>query len=174
MTRGLATPGIAGSDTLVLTHTNHVQPKVAPAAVLEDDRIIEVSWDGKIVWEWVASDHIDEFGFSAAARSAIKAAPGVNAARGSFDWLHINSATYVGPNHWFDEGDRRFAPNNVIISSRQASFLAIVARDGKIVWRLGPDFSVSKELLAIRQIIGQHNAHIIPKGLPGGFPNGLP
>ncbi len=87
--------------------------------------------------------------------------------RGSFDWLHINSATYVGPNHWFDEGDQRFAPSNVIISSRQASFLAIVARDGKIVWRLGPDFSESKELRAIRQIIGQHHAHIIPKGLPG-------
>jgi hypothetical protein len=67
----------------------------------------------------------------------------------------------------FDEGDRRFAPNNVIISSRQASFLAIVGRDGKVVWRLGPDFSESKELLAIRQIIGQHHAHIIPKGLPG-------
>ena len=88
-------------------------------------------------------------------------------ARGGFDWLHINSATYVGPNHWFDEGDKRFAPNNVIISSRQASFLAIVGRDGKIVWRIGPDFSESKELRAIRQIIGQHHAHIIPKGLPG-------
>jgi hypothetical protein len=91
----------------------------------------------------------------------------VNAARGSFDWLHINSATYVGPNQWFDRGDQRFAPGNVIISSRQASFIAIVARDGKVVWRLGPDFSESKELRAIRQIIGQHHAHIIPKGLPG-------
>ena len=73
--------------------------------MLEDDRLIEVSAKGDIVWEWVAGDHIDEFGFSDAARKAIKAAPGVNAARGSFDWLHINSATYLGPNHWFDEGD---------------------------------------------------------------------
>jgi hypothetical protein len=160
------TPGAEGSKTLILTHTNHTRPNVATAG-LEDDRLIEVSWKGDILWEWVASDHIDEFGFSPAARKAIMAAPGVNAARGSFDWLHINSATYVGPNHWFDEGDQRFAPNNVIISSRQASFLAIVARDGKIVWRLGPDFSESKELRAIRQIIGQHHAHIIPKGLPG-------
>ena len=32
---------------------------------------------------------------------------------------------------------------------------------------LGPDFSESNELRAIRQIIGQHHAHIIPKGLPG-------
>ena len=159
-------PSAEGSKTLILTHRNHTDSNVAGAS-LEDDRLIEVAWTGDITWEWVASDHIDEFGFSAAARNAIKAAPGVNAGRGSFDWLHINSATYVGPNHWFDEGDQRFAPSNVIISSRQASFLAIVARDGKIVWRLGPDFSESKELRAIRQIIGQHHAHIIPKGLPG-------
>src|SRR5215510_4205733 len=159
-------PSIEGSNTLVLTHTNRARPNVARAE-LEDDRLIEVSPKGGILWEWVASDHIDELGFSADARNAIKAAPGVNNARGSFDWLHINSATYVGPNHWFDEGDKRFAPNNVIISSREASLIAILARDGSIVWRIGPDFSASKELRAIRQIIGQHHAHIIPKGLPG-------
>jgi hypothetical protein len=61
----------------------------------------------------------------------------------------------------------RFAPNNVIISSRQASLIAIVARDGSIAWRMGPDFSASEELRKIRQIIGQHHAHLIPKGLPG-------
>ena len=129
-----ATPAIGGGKTLILTHTNRSRPNVADKP-LEDDRLIEVSPDGNIVWEWVASDHIDEFGFADDARKAIKAAPGFNAARGSFDWLHINSATYVGPNHWFDEGDTRFAPNNVIISSRQASLLAIVGRDGSIVWR---------------------------------------
>ena len=161
-----STPAIEGGSTLILTHTNRTQPKVAEVP-LEDDRLIEVSWNGDIVWEWVASDHIEELGFAADARKAIKAAQGFNKARGSFDWLHINSAHYVGPNRWFDQGDTRFAPNNVIISSREASLLAIVGRDGKIVWRLGPDFSESKELRAIRQIIGQHHAHLIPKGLPG-------
>jgi hypothetical protein len=177
----------SGGNTLLLTHINHRKPDIAEVP-LEDDRLIEVSPEGKIVWEWVASDHVEEFGFSAAARLAIKAASvanpgrgagagrgdganagrgGANADRGSFDWLHINAATYVGPNRWFDEGDRRFAPNNVIISSRQASFVAIVGRDGKIVWRIGPDFLESKELRAVRQIIGQHHPHIIPKGLPG-------
>ena len=160
------TPGVDAGNTLILAHTDRRQPKVADVQ-LEDDRLIEVSSSGDIVWEWVASDHIDELGFSPDARKAIKAASAVNAARGSFDWLHVNSATYVGPNRWFDQGDRRFAPNNVIISSREASLLAIVGRDGSIVWRLGPDFSESKELRAIRQIIGQHHAHFIPKGLPG-------
>jgi hypothetical protein len=160
------TPAIEGGNTLILTHADRTQPNVADVP-LEDDRLIEVSWSGDIVWEWVASDHIDELGFAADARKAIKAGGSFNAARGSFDWLHLNSATYVGPNRWFDQGDARFAPNNVIISSREASLLAIVGRDGSIVWRLGPDFSASKELRAIRQIIGQHHAHFIPKGLPG-------
>jgi len=182
-----ATPSAQGGNTLVLTHTNLSKPDIADVT-LEDDRLIEVSPGGDIVWQWVASDHVEEFGFSPAARTAIKAASATagrgrgaapagaaapagganpNAERGSFDWLHINSATYVGPNKWFDAGDRRFAPNHVIISSRQSGFVAIVGRDGKIVWRIGPDFLESKELRAIRQIIGQHHPHIIPKGLPG-------
>jgi len=161
-----STPAVEGGNTLILTHTNRTQPNVADRP-LEDDRLIEVSWSGDILWEWAASDHIDELGFATDAREVIKAAAAFNAARGSYDWLHVNSATYVGPNRWFDQGDTRFAPNNVIISSREASLLAIVARDGSIVWRLGPDFSESSELRAIRQIIGQHHAHIIPKGLPG-------
>lgn len=162
-----ATPGITPGKTLILTHTNHVQPKVAPTATLEDDRIIEVSPEGAVLWQWLASDHIDDFHFDSRAREAIASAPGANPARGSFDWLHVNSATYVGPNHWFDEGDMRFAPNNIVISSRQASLFAIIARDGRIVWQMGPDFNTSPELRAIRQTIGQHHAHIIPKGLPG-------
>jgi hypothetical protein len=174
-----AAPGIEGGDTLLLTHTIRVQPKVAPGATLEDDRLIEISREGKVVWDWVASDHVDEFHFDTNARKVISSAFGVNATRGSFDWVHLNSATYVGPNHWYDEGDKRFAPNNVIVSSREASFVAIVARDGSIVWQLGPDFSVSPELRAMRQIIGQHHAHVIPKGLPGAgnlmvFDNGGP
>ena len=159
-------PAVEGGNTLILTHADRMQPNVADV-LLEDDRLIEVSWNGDTVWEWLASDHIDELGFAPDARKAIKAARSFNKARGSFDWLHINSATYVGPNQWFDQGDRRFAPNNVIISSREASLLAIVGRDGSIVWRLGPDFSQSSELRAIRQMIGQHHAHVIPKGLPG-------
>jgi hypothetical protein len=161
-----ATPAVDRGTTLLLTHTDRMQPKVADR-LLEDDRLIEVSWDGKITWEWVASDHIDEFGFAADARQAIRNTTGRGGAQAGFDWLHVNSATYVGPNKWFDAGDARFAPTNVIISSREASLLAIVARDGSLAWRLGPDFSASRELRAIRQIIGQHHAHFIPKGLPG-------
>ncbi len=163
------TPAVQGGNTLILSHANRTQPKVADV-LLEDDRLFEVDWNGTILWDWIASDHVDEFGFSPEARQAIRGGGGAGGRGGparGFDWVHINSATYLGPNRWFDAGDKRFAPNHVMISSREANFLAIIARDGSIVWRLGPDFNVSPETRAIRQIIGQHHAHLIPKGLPG-------
>src|SRR5512138_1641592 len=111
-----STPAGNSGNTLILTHTDRTQAKVADVP-LEDDRLIEVAPDGKVVWEWLASDHIDAMGFAPDARAAIKSARSFNKGRGSYDWLHVNSATYVGPNQWFDQGDKRFAPNNVIISS---------------------------------------------------------
>jgi hypothetical protein len=192
-------PASRGANTLVLAHTDRNLPNIADGLV-QDDHLVEYGPDGKIRWQWSASDHRDEFGFSTAAFAAIRedargggggpraggAAPGAGraggagpgrgaapgAARGpaaprAFDWLHINSATYVGPNRWFDAGDKRFAPENVIISSRQASFVAIIARDGHVVWRMGPDYRETPELKRIGQVIGQHHAHLIPKGLPG-------
>jgi hypothetical protein len=142
---------------------------VAGETTLEDDRLIEVGPDGKVGWEWVVSDHIEDLHLDKDAREAIHRGGGgrEGAGRGGFDWFHMNSATYVGPNHWYDEGDKRFAPENVIVSSRAASIVAIVARDGKIVWQIGPDYSATPELRAIHQVIGQHHAHMIPKGLPG-------
>ena len=42
--------------------------------LLEDDRLIEVSWNGDVGWEWLAGDHIDELGFAPDARKVIKEA----------------------------------------------------------------------------------------------------
>jgi outer membrane protein assembly factor BamB len=161
-----AQPDLDGGKMLLLVHANHVVPAISDR-MLEDDRLIEISRDGEILWDWTASDHVDGLGFSAEAREIIRAAPNFNRARGSVDWLHINSATYVGPNRWYDRGDDRFHPEHVVISSRQANIIAIVARDGDIVWRMGPDYRNSTELAEIGQVIGQHHPHIIPRGLPG-------
>jgi hypothetical protein len=159
-------PAVSNAPTLILTHSNPTVPGVSDRR-LEDDRLIEVSWDGAVLWQWRASDHVDELGFSADARAVIRQAIGFSRARDSYDWLHVNAASYVGPNRWYDAGDTRFAPDNVLISSREASVIAIVGRDGKIVWRMGPDYRESDALRRLGQIIGQHNPHIIPKGLSG-------
>jgi hypothetical protein len=159
-------PAVSSGRTLVLTHTNPTNPRVSDRR-LEDDRLVEVTWDGKVEWEWRASDHADELGFSEAARAVIREGAPFNRARDSFDWLHINAAAYLGPNRWHDAGDARFAPDHIIISSRAANIIAIVGRSGQIVWRMGPDYRESEALRKLGQIIGQHNPHIIPVGLPG-------
>ncbi|HEU4651851.1 MAG TPA: aryl-sulfate sulfotransferase [Croceibacterium sp.] len=155
-------PAARAERTLLLTHTSHRDPAVA-GVLLEDDRLVEVDRAGAVTWTWRAADHIGELGFDPAARAAIARL----GTRDGYDWLHANSARYLGPNRWHDAGDARFHPDNVIVSSRQASVVFIVARDGSVAWRLGPDFSASPALAAIGQVIGQHDAHLIPPGLPG-------
>ena len=82
--------------------------------------------------------------------------------------MHINSMSVLGPNHWYEEGDERFHPDNIIWDAREANIMAIISKEtGKIVWQIGPDFTQTPELRAIGQIIGQHHCHMIPKGLPG-------
>src|SRR5262245_22929130 len=120
-----ALPMVRGGRTLIVTHTNVTRREISDR-LLEDDRLIEVSWDGRIVWEWLASDHVDGFGFSEQAREAIRRSPGWADNRGSGDWLHINAAAHLGPNKWYDAGVRRFHPDNVIISSRNTSVMAII------------------------------------------------
>ena len=161
-----SSPSAGSGRTLLLAHANPTKPEITNRR-LEDDLIIEVSWDGKILWKWLASDHVDELGFSGAARNAIHRSVAWNANRASADWLHINAAAYVGPNRWYDGGDQRFHPDNVIWSSREANIIAIIDRTGAVVWRMGPDYRESTALRALGQVIGQHNPHIIPKGLPG-------
>jgi hypothetical protein len=158
----LATSG----RTLILSHKNVIVPGISDKR-LEDDYIIEVSWDGEILWEWLASDHVEELGFSEDARNAIYRSVNWHEKRESADWLHINAMAYVGPNHWYDNGDARFHPDNIIFSSRQANIIGIIDREGSVVWRMGPDYRSSKALKELGQIIGQHHPHIIPKGLPG-------
>jgi hypothetical protein len=156
------TPTLAGASVLMLTHASRTDPAIADV-MIDDDRLIELDPAGKVVWQWRASDHVDEFGLTAPMRAAIRRL----AKRDGYDWFHVNSAAWLGPNKWFAAGDKRFDPRNVLISSRQASLIAIVARDGKIVWRLGPDSTVSPEARALGQVIGQHNVTMIPEGLPG-------
>jgi hypothetical protein len=93
----------------------------------------------------------------------------------SADYLHVNDLKVVGSNHWYDQGDQRFHPDNLIFCSRNANFTAIIERhSGKIVWTLGPNYpalargeAARKVPRPVDQISGQHDAQIIPAGLPG-------
>lgn len=160
-------PKAYGGNTLILAHKNVHKPQISDKLLL-DDTILEVDPDGNIVWEWVLSDHFDELGFDEHARKALYEDPnrryfGNNAG----DWMHINSMSTIGPNKFYDQGDLRFHPDNIIWDAREANIIAIIDKaTGKLVWKLGPDYS-QPEVRHLGWIIGQHHAHIIPRGLPG-------
>jgi Arylsulfotransferase (ASST) len=147
--------------------------------VVGDQGVYEVAPDGRIVWEWKAGDHLDEFGFTTEGfeylrRSVARQPDNI------WGYLEINSAKTLGPNRWHREDpDTVFAPDNILISSRKANIVALIdKRTGKIVWRLGPYFDaepgsehqrINSHSLPrpLDQISGQHNPHFIADGLPG-------
>ena len=135
-----------------------------------DDAVEEVTPGGKVVWNWAIGDHLNELGFTPAELVLLKSS--LNA-----DYLHINNMTPVGANKWFDGGDQRFNPDNVLIDSRNGNFIIIIDRaTGHVVWRLGPDYPPLTVSYSWRpqtvprpvdQLSGQHDAHLIEAGLPG-------
>ena len=160
---------LANGDTLLLSN------RVAHLAgfgrrLMLDPVIYEVDPKGRIVWSWRASQHLGEMGFTGTRLTRLEREAGA-------DYLHMNAMTPLGPNRWAASGDARFAPDNILISSRNANFLAIISRKtGRIVWRLGPHFPQAKHPYAavVRKIpyrldgfSGQHDAHMIAQGLPG-------
>ena len=80
----------------------------------------------------------------------------------------MNCVSWLGDNPWYEKGDKRFHPDNIIFGSRESCVMGIIDhRTGRLVWRLGPDFSENEALQKMGWIIGQHHVHMIPKGLPG-------
>lgn len=156
-------------NSLVLGHRNVRNPKISDKLLI-DDLIMEVNWDGDIVWEWLCSDHFDEFGFREGARNALARNPNYRQTEpeGQGDWMHINSMSTLGPNKWYDAGDERFHPDNIIVDGREANLIFIIdKKTGKVVWKIGPYYDETPELRKLGWIIGQHHAHMIPRGLPG-------
>ena len=172
---GYYAPGqefIPQGDTLILAHYDEIVKNIS-FHELKDDVIYEVDWQGNLTdFEWHATDHFDELGFTNLARFGIYFFPETNFFRIRLrpgDWLHINSLSVLGRNKWYDLGDERFHPDNIIIDSRDANIIMIISREtGEIVWKVGPDYSIFTEVgNKLGRIIGPHHAHLIPECLPG-------
>ncbi|MEG6616680.1 aryl-sulfate sulfotransferase [Peptococcaceae bacterium 1198_IL3148] len=161
-------PEVDGGNTLILCHRNVFNHKISDKVLL-DDTILEVDWEGNIVWEWNCNEHFDELGFDEAAKNLLFRDPNMRPAGGGMgDWMHINSMSVLGPNKWYDAGDERFHPDNIIWDARESNIMAIIDKHtGKIVWKVGPYYDQDEALIKLGWIIGQHHVHMIPKGLPG-------
>ncbi len=144
-------------STLLLTHHVCCVPEISQEELL-DERILEVAWDGSILWQWDASAHFAALQLGEADRK--------HAAQGG-DWLHLNALSVLGPNRFYDAGDARFAPENLLCSSQTYNLFFIIEKaSGEIVWQIGPEqHAPDRERLGA--IYGQHHVHMIPKGLPG-------
>ncbi|NVD70969.1 aryl-sulfate sulfotransferase [Duganella sp. BJB1802] len=163
---------LPNGNTLVLANVVHPLAGFAAPQVL-DDVIYEVTPGGDVVWKWLASDHLNEFGFKPESLKLVKNGYSPRGKAAPFDYLHVNNMSVLGPNRWFDAGDRRFNPDNILIDSREANFIVIIDKQsGKVVWSLGPDYPAQARgprvlPRPVDQIVGQHDAHLIEPGLPG-------
>ena len=145
-------------STLVLGFVERTAPDLAPGVVF-DGVLYEIDFEGRVTWTWSAIDHIHELGFRQAIFDDI--------ARYGGHFLVLNAASRLGPNRHHRAGDPRFHPDNILINSRNQAFMAIVDREtGRIVWTLGPEYESEAER-ALEPIIGAHQPHLIPEGLPG-------
>ena len=125
-----------------------------------DNHVTEYDINGNVLWDWCAAEHIDQLGLNEKRRKAMKKQTVNNFAFGQEnDWIHLNTAIALGENKWYDEGDERFHPENIMICSRSLSAVYIIDKKTKdIVYTLK-----GRE----GRFRLQHYAHLIPKGLPG-------
>ncbi len=154
-------PFIHRGRTLILSQKSGTWPEVTRDYLPRAARIIEVTWEGEIVWEWMPAEHFQEFGHSEEAQKTIMAG-----CRNQH-CVFLNTVSYLGPNRWYDAGDERFHPDNIITDDRGTMLFIISKKTGKVVWKVGPEYTSTPALRELGCIIGPHHAHMIPKGLPG-------
>jgi outer membrane protein assembly factor BamB len=125
---------------------------------MRGDIVVEVNpKKGTIVSEWKTWEHLDLNKFSPMCP--------IN------DWTHMNSIQELPENKWYDKGDKRFKPGNLLINPRNLDEIYIIERKtGKVVWAGGHGYNTGLQHC--------HEPRMIGKGLPGEgniliFDNGL-
>ncbi|MCP4200857.1 MAG: hypothetical protein GY769_02855 [bacterium] len=104
------------------------------------DDILEINRAGDTVWEWKSGEHLDAY-------YALETA--------SAEITHLNSIQELPPNKWFDGGDSRFRPGNLLISARNMNAIFLIDRATKeVVWTYS------------HELDRQHEALMIAKGFP--------
>ncbi|MGO3751907.1 MAG: thioredoxin domain-containing protein [Peptoniphilaceae bacterium] len=168
---GYYVPGMEAKSnsgkTLILAHDNIIDTNISDKEIL-DEVIYEVDYEGNILWKYSFSKNFKDIGFSEQEKNVIYRNPNIkNIGKGLGDYLHISSIAYLGPNKWFDQGDFRFHPDNIIFSSMIGNFIGIVDKKyKKIVWKVGPSLN-DENFRKLGGIIGPTHIQMIPRGLPG-------
>jgi hypothetical protein len=130
-------------------------PAVGPGEV-RSPRIIEVTPEKQVVWEWRGEEHIAELTEILGIQFPL---PGKGGR--SLDWAHNNSCHVIGENE-SGQTDGRFKTGNILISYPNLNTVAVIDRDsGQIVWAWGPG-----------ELDGQHSPSMLENGHILMFDNG--
>ena len=125
---------------------------------IKGDSVIEIDPAGQIVWQWHSHEHLDLN--YCGPKGCRYLAGSTRTLKEASDWTHMNTLQLVPENRWFDGGDTRFRPGNLILLARNFSTVYVVDRQrGEIVWQYRGDYRGG--------LGGGHDAQMIPKGLPG-------
>ncbi len=133
---------LENGNYLILGHDGHTHT----------DYLYEVDSEDRVVWEWWMYEHRRRF-------SAWE--------DGSTDPSHSNSIRELPPNRWFDAGDSRFRPGNILVSARNLNTVFIIDKaTGDVVWQWS------------KGLDHQHEAVMVERGALGAglvmvFNNGL-
>jgi hypothetical protein len=126
---------MANGNFLILAHDGHSHA----------DYLYEVNREGEVVWQWWSVDH----------RGAFPAWD-----ESGNDPTHSNSIRELPPNPWFADGDERFRPGNILVSSRSLCTLFIIDRSsGDVVWQYSDGLDHQHEAVMIEE--GQSGAGLI-------------
>ena len=111
------------------------------------DELAYVTKKGEVTWTWRAHDHISVDDFM----------PGWPRL---MDWSHGNAVSAIPENRHWDAGDERFKPGNVVFNPRNFPYFLVISKDtGEVVFKGQHKYKGG--------FSGQHESHMIPKGLPG-------
>jgi outer membrane protein assembly factor BamB len=133
---------LRNGNYLILAHDGHSHT----------DYLLEVDRAGKVIWDWYFEKHTADFS---------------NWDPESTDPSHSNSIRELPPNRWYDNGDERFRPGNILVSARSLDTIFIIDKtSGDVVWNYS------------KGLDGQHEAAMIQRGARGEgliivFNNGL-
>jgi outer membrane protein assembly factor BamB len=127
---------------LILAHDGHGH----------SDYLLEVDRNGNVVWDWWFEKHARSF---------------PNWDSESTDPSHSNSVRELPPNPWYDGGDERFRPGNILVSARSLNTLLIIDKaTGDVVWTLADGLDGQHEAVMLDRSVGR-------AGLIMVFNNGL-
>jgi hypothetical protein len=143
--RYTADNGFAHHDVIRLANGNTmtlIRPDDDPF-----DEVIEIDRAGRVVWRWQSGDSLRPF------------VPAE--AWGNKDLTHMNSVQELPENPWYDRGDERFRPGNLLVSARDLDRVFVIDKQTREVtwtyqsglqkqhepWMIGPGYPETGRIL---------------------------